>query len=105
MVREQLEEKLRSTWNNAHGRNRRQITLPRDWKVSGDETKLRIELDEPAVISNMQEDAGAFEAFVLAVRVWLDVERLELDWPRVLTEQDPAERTKQLLHLRRFEYR
>jgi hypothetical protein len=54
-----------------------------------------------AILANLQTNAAAFEAWSLALRVWCEVENIELHW------EQPAENTSQaaLCHYQRFLYR
>ncbi len=79
---------------------------------SGDAANLRIYLSESAVTSNMQTDAAAFEAWILALKAWCGVEQATLGWKE--PEGCFGEATKgaegrsppiKYLHYQRFLYR
>lgn len=56
------------------------IRLPTSLTLSGTPDALHMQLDAPAVISNMQSDAGAFDAWALAFWSWTEVKRITLSW-------------------------
>lgn len=76
---ERLREKYRERFRNGTGQA---IRAPesRHILLSGTDDHLIIRLDDQAANeSNMQESAGAFDAWLLAVRHWLGVRRFEID--------------------------
>jgi hypothetical protein len=53
-----------------------------------------------AILANLQTNAAAFEAWCLALRVWCEVEKIELRW------QQPADNSpNEQCHYQRFLYR
>ena len=93
------------------GKNPNASTFP--CAFSGDVNNLRIDLSESAVTSNMQTDAAAFEAWILALKAWCGVEQATLGWQEPTkcledatsgAERDTAPPVE-YLHYQRFLYR
>src|SRR5437016_6066731 len=53
------------------------------------------------VVSNMQTNGAAFEAWCIALKVWCDVERVRLEWNPPIDSKDRSHQR----HYQRFLYR
>lgn len=80
---------------------KRPLRFPSRIEMDGDHRCVRMKFSDCALVSNMQTDAAAFEAWALALHVWCRVERVVLDWEPI-REKDgkPGYR-----HYQRFLYR
>ena len=78
---------------------RRRVRLPSEAgiQVTGNTACAVLRLTTAAVQANMQDDAAAFESWVLVLMVWCGVRRVIIDW-------DEPERTAEG-HYQRFLYR
>ncbi len=80
---------------------KRPLKFPSGIDLDGDHKCVRMKLSSPALVSNMQTNAAAFEAWALALHVWCGVERVVLDWEPI-REKDDKPRHR---HYQRFLYR
>jgi hypothetical protein len=82
---------------------RRNVRLPASDQIrfGGEQDRITVTMAQKAIVANLQTNEAAFEAWSLALKVWCDVENVELQWEPpgencTLTEQ---------CHYQRFLYR
>jgi hypothetical protein len=81
----------------------RNIRLPAQDRIEFDGEKgcVKVTMKSKAILANLQTNAAAFEAWSLALRVWCDVENIELRWER----PDENASKEAMFHYQRFLYR
>src|SRR5882762_3331151 len=96
--------KLCSEYERRTGKNRRGIRLPAQHKIrfDGGPGRVTVKMEQQAVTANLQTNSAAFEAWSLALRVWCEVDRVELKWCEF--SRDGCTPT-QWRHYQRFLYR
>mgnify|MGYP000951429840 FL=1 len=77
---------------------KRPLRFPSGIDLDGDHRCVRMKLSGNALVSNMQTNAAAFEAWALALHVWCRVECVVLDW-------EPIREKAGYRHYQRFLYR
>jgi hypothetical protein len=88
--------------NEAHEtflRAKSNVGLPNGITISGTHNLVQIRLTKASVISNMQTDQAAFEAWSLALMAWCGVEKIRLSW-----EEQPLNSAERK-HYERFLFR
>ena len=69
-------------------------------RFEGEREHVTVIMKQPAIISNLQANSAAFEAWVLALRVWSEVKKIDLVWKRPV-----ACTPNEQCHYERFLYR
>ncbi|MBI5791399.1 MAG: hypothetical protein HZA63_07985 [Rhodocyclales bacterium] len=83
MSKNNLNKKIEMELGEAYASGRRHnISLPNsnEFRLSGTKEKLRLSLTARAVVCNMQDDIAAFEGWLLALKAWNCITRVELHW-------------------------
>ena len=71
---------LATEYNKKACRNRR-VRLPaRGIRFDGGPGRVTVKMDQQAVTANLQTNAAGFEAWSLALKVWCEVDKVELEW-------------------------
>lgn len=98
-------EALRAKYFERNGKNR-PVRLPLSLTIEQfpNAKDIRLTLTEAGVTSNMQTDAAAFEAWAMALKVWMPEEtgKISLDWP---APTDLDTKSAKYGHYQRFLYR
>jgi len=101
MNRNELEKALREAHADVIKPKRiRPIKLPTSLGFVGDRSRITITIPDASLTVNMQANAGAFDAWALALRSWLGVKSVTICWkrPSAFTQDEQ-------LHYHRFLYR
>jgi len=77
----------------------RKIRLPAADQIQfeGERDRITVTMQPKAIVANLQTNAAAFEAWSLALKVWCDVDQVELRWQPPEDPRNP--------HYQRFLYR
>lgn len=77
------DKEIRVALRDAYGaKKHRNISLPdaKHFRLSRSLGTVRLSLSSQAVVRNMQANAAAFEAWLLALRAWMRIEKAVLHW-------------------------
>lgn len=78
-INKQIESELSEAYTSGR---RHSISLPnsKEFRLSGTKEQMRLSLTAKAVVCNMQSDIAAFEGWLLALKAWNCIARVELHW-------------------------